>query len=258
MVDDLFDPTDKTAIVTGGSRGIGKAIGRAYAESGANLIITSRNEEELKSACEEINNHVNTRVEYYSVDLRDRKHTDQMTSWALSEFGVIDILVNNAGDNSRESLVGTTDKSWDNLVEINLTSAMRLSRALAPQMIEQKWGRIIYTSSIMAFSSNLERGAYSATKAGLVGMTRAQALELGPAGITVNCLAPGPVTTDMTMRMLDEETKRGIANRIALKRWGTTVDIIGPAIMLASEAGSFITGETIVVDGGLLARAFGD
>ena len=133
---------------------------------------------------------------------------------------------------------------------------MLLSRELAPTMIKNKWGRIVYTSSIMGLASNPGRGCYSATKAALLGLARAQALELGPHGITVNCLAPGPVATDLPMSLLSDEQKKTFAERTAVKRWGQPIDMVGPALLLASDAGGFITGNVIVADGGMLCRTF--
>ncbi|MFM9068072.1 MAG: SDR family NAD(P)-dependent oxidoreductase, partial [Planctomycetota bacterium] len=155
-----------------------------------------------------------------------------------------------------QPLVSATDDSWDHILELNLTSCMRLARALVPGMIERRWGRIIHLSSVMALASNPGRGSYSATKAALIGMTRAHALELGPVGITVNCLAPGPVATDLPMNLLTPDQKKKFAELTAVKRWGETVDMVGPALMLASDAGAFITGNVIVADGGMLCRTF--
>jgi NAD(P)-dependent dehydrogenase (short-subunit alcohol dehydrogenase family) len=171
-------------------------------------------------------------------------------------MGRVDILVNNAGSNTPQSLDQTTDESWDQIMELNLNSCMRLSRAVVGGMKERKWGRLIYTSSIMALASNPGRGAYSATKAALTGMVRAYALELGPYNITVNCLAPGPFLTDLPLNLLSKDEKEAFAARPALKRWGEPAELAGPALLLASEAGSYITGTTIVVDGGTLCRTF--
>jgi gluconate 5-dehydrogenase len=175
---------------------------------------------------------------------------------AVARLGKVDILINNAGSNEPQPLEETTDASWDRIVELNLSSCMRLSRALVVGMKERKWGRIIYTSSIMALASNPARGAYSATKAALVGMIRAYALELGPANITVNCVAPGPFLTDLPLNLLNQQEKDAFASRPALRRWGEPRELVGPILMLASEAGSYVTGATIVVDGGTLCRTF--
>jgi NAD(P)-dependent dehydrogenase (short-subunit alcohol dehydrogenase family) len=168
----------------------------------------------------------------------------------------VDILVNNAGSNEPQPLLETTEEVWDRILELNFTSCMLLARELVPSMIERRWGRILYLSSVMALASNQGRGLYSGTKAALVGMARAQALELGPYGITVNCLAPGPVSTDLPMNLLSDEQKRRFAERTAVKRWGQPIDMVGPALLLTSEAGAYITGNVILADGGMLCRTF--
>ena len=256
MLNRLFDLSGRTALITGGSKGIGKAIARGYAEAGANIAISSRHEDELKKAVAEIKDGLNVRVEYCVADMNDRKQSDELAAWALKSFGRVDILVNNAGSNKPQALVDQKDEAWDNIIELNLTSCMRLARSLAPQMVERKWGRIIHLSSVMALASNPARGCYSATKAALIGMARAHALELGPHGVTVNCIAPGPVATDLPMSILNDEQKKRFEHLTAVKRWGQTIDMVGPALLLGSDAGAFITGNVIVADGGMLCRTF--
>jgi 3-oxoacyl-[acyl-carrier protein] reductase len=256
MYEKLFDLTGRVALVTGGSKGIGKAIARALAESGAHVAIAARHEDELRAAAAEISAGLTVNVDYRVTDMSQRADTDELARWALERLGRVDILFNNAGSNQPQPLVSATDDSWDHILELNLTSCMRLARALVPGMIERRWGRIIHLSSVMALASNPGRGSYSATKAALIGMTRAHALELGPAGITVNCLAPGPVATDLPMNLLTADQKKKFAELTAVKRWGETVDMVGPALMLASDAGAFITGNVIVADGGMLCRTF--
>lgn len=258
MISDLFRLDGRVALVTGGSKGIGKAIARGFAEQGADVIITARNEEELRAAAAEIGDGLDRRVEPRVCDMIERTAVDQLAVECLSQFGKVDIVINNAGTNQPENLLQTTDAVWDRIVELNLTSCMRLSRALAPRMAEQRWGRIVHLSSIMAFASFQGRGAYSATKAALIGMMRAHALELGPHGITVNCLAPGPIATDLPMSLLSDARKQEFADLTAVKRWGETIDMVGPTLLLASDAGAFISGETIIADGGLLCRTFSD
>jgi NAD(P)-dependent dehydrogenase (short-subunit alcohol dehydrogenase family) len=186
----------------------------------------------------------------------DRGAVKDLAKWAESTLGRVDIVVNNAGSNQPQPLVETTDEAWDRIVELNLTSCMALSRELAPGMIERKWGRILHLSSIMALASNPARGCYSATKAALIGMSRAHALELGPYGITVNCLAPGPIMTDLPMSLLTDAQKKRFEELTAVKRWGQTIDMVGPALMLLSPAGAYITGTVILADGGLICRTF--
>ena len=144
----------------------------------------------------------------------------------------------------------------DEILELNFSSCMLVSKELAPGMIQRGWGRIVYTSSVMAVASNPGRGLYSATKAALIGMARAQALELGPYGITVNCLSPGPIATDLPMSLLNDEQKRRFAERTAVKRWGEVTDMVGPVMLMSSNAGAFVTGTHILADGGMVCRTF--
>lgn len=255
-VKSLFALTDRSVLITGGSKGIGKALARAFAEAGANVCITSRHEDELAAASEEIAQGLSVRVEYRVCDMSDRAAVDEMATDVLNAFQGIDVLVNNAGTNKPETLDQTTDEVWDEVLELNFTACMRLARRVIPDMKERRWGRIIHISSVMALASNPGRGLYSGTKAALIGMARAHALELGPYGITVNCLCPGPIATDLPMSLLNDEQKQRFADRTALKRWGETVDMVGPALLLGSDAGAYITGTAILADGGLICRTF--
>jgi NAD(P)-dependent dehydrogenase (short-subunit alcohol dehydrogenase family) len=252
----LFDLSGRTALVTGGSKGIGKAVARGYAEAGADVVISARHEDELRAASREIGDQLSVRVEYVVADMTDRSDVDRLAREVLRRMDRVDILFNNAGSNRPQNLVDTTEDVWDQILELNLTSCMCLARAVAPGMMQRRWGRIVYTSSVMAFASNPGRGLYSATKAALVGMTRAQALELGPFGITVNCLAPGPIMTDLPMGLLNEAQKQQFAERTAVQRWGRVEDMVGPMLLLSSDAGAFITGTTILAEGGMLCRTF--
>jgi NAD(P)-dependent dehydrogenase (short-subunit alcohol dehydrogenase family) len=252
----LFDLSGRTALVTGGSKGIGKAVARGYAESGADVLICSRHEEELKAAASEIGDQLSVRVEYLVADMTDRGQVDRLAQQSIERMGKVDILFNNAGSNQPQTLLDTSEEAWERILELNFTSCMLLARALAPGMIERRWGRIVHTSSVMAFASNPGRGLYSATKAALIAMSRAHALELGPHGITVNCLAPGPVMTDLPMSLLDDAQKKLFAERTAVKRWGEVADMVGPTLLLSSDAGAFISGTAILADGGMLCRTF--
>jgi NAD(P)-dependent dehydrogenase (short-subunit alcohol dehydrogenase family) len=254
MADSMFDLTGRVALVTGGSKGLGKAMARAFAEHGADILITSRHEEELKLAAAEIGNGLSRRVEWVVSDLADPKAADALAKEALKRFGRVDILVNNAGTNVPQPIDQVVDEAWNMVVELNLTSCMRLTRALVPQMKERKWGRIIHTSSVLGVGGKEARNVYCATKAALVGLARASALDLGPFNITVNCIAPGPFLTDLPGRLLSDAQKKHFSDRTALGRWGKPDEVAGPALLLASEAGSYITGSTLLVDGGCLAR----
>jgi NAD(P)-dependent dehydrogenase (short-subunit alcohol dehydrogenase family) len=256
MTSRLFDLTGRVALVTGGSRGLGKAMATIFAEAGAAVVISSRHEDELQAAAASIAATATGRVEYVAADMTHRADVRRLADAALDRMGKIDILVNNAGFNIPQAVDQIRDEDWDRLVELNLTSCMALTRALVPGMKERRWGRVIHISSIMGLASTAQRNAYSATKAALLGLARASALDLGPYNITVNCLAPGPFATEMPMAILSQEQQAALAARTALGRWARPEELAGPALLLASDAGSFITGTVLVVDGGTLAKVF--
>jgi NAD(P)-dependent dehydrogenase (short-subunit alcohol dehydrogenase family) len=249
-----FDLTGKVALVTGGSKGLGKAMARGLAEAGADIFISSRHDDELKAALTEILAGTERQGKYLVADMAKRTDVARLAKAAIDAMGRVDILVNNAGTNIPQPIDEIRDEDWDAVMEINLHSVMALTRALVPQMKSRRWGRIIHISSIMGFVSNNGRNVYSATKSALIGFARASALDLGAYGITVNCIAPGPFLTDLPMRLLSDDQKREFTRMTALGRWGQPEELIGPALLLASEAGSYITGATIVVDGGWLCR----
>jgi NAD(P)-dependent dehydrogenase (short-subunit alcohol dehydrogenase family) len=253
MFENLFKLNGKVALVTGGSKGLGMAMARGLAEAGADVVISSRHEEELRPALDEILHGTGRRGQFVVADMGRRDDVARLARTALERLGRVDILINNAGTNVPQTVDEIRDEDWDRVVEINLNSVMALTRALVPQMKARRWGRIIHISSIMAYLSKEGRSCYSATKAALTAIARAGALELGGHGITVNCLAPGPFLTDLPGRLLSADEKQRFASRTALKRWGEPRELVGPALLLASEAGSYITGETLVVDGGFLA-----
>jgi NAD(P)-dependent dehydrogenase (short-subunit alcohol dehydrogenase family) len=250
----LFDLSGRTALVTGGSKGLGKAMAAGFASHGANVIICSRNADELEATASEIHEATGRRVEYAVADLTSRDGVASLVEATQSQFGGVDILVNNAGSNNPQLIDQVDDDQWDEILQLNLSSCMALTRAFVPGMKEKRWGRVIHISSIIALAAAPGRSVYAATKAGLIGMARAQAIELGPFGITVNCIAPGPFLTDLPAAKLTEEQRNMVGQRTALKRWGETEELVGPALLLASGAGSYMSGSLIVVDGGILAN----
>jgi NAD(P)-dependent dehydrogenase (short-subunit alcohol dehydrogenase family) len=256
MLKQLFDLTGRTAVVTGGSKGIGKAIARGLAEAGARVVICSRRESEIRAAAAEVEAELPTPVIPLVADLTDRAAVDTFAAEVLNRVGTVDILVNNAGNNRPQVLEATTFDVWDEILQLNFTTCMQLAKAFAPGMQQRQWGRIVHLSSVMALASGAGRGLYSATKSALIGMARAHALELGPHGITVNCLAPGPIATDLPMNLLNAEQKQRFADRTALKRWGEAIDMVGPALLLCSPAGAYISGHVLLADGGMLCRTF--
>jgi NAD(P)-dependent dehydrogenase (short-subunit alcohol dehydrogenase family) len=251
-----FDLSGRAALVTGGSKGIGRAIAGGLAAAGADLFLCARTEGPLRTAAEEIRRQAGVRVEYAVADMGCREEVARTAREALQQLGRVDVLVNNAGWNIPQACDEIRDEDWDRLVELNLTSAMAMTRAIVPQMKERRWGRVIHISSVMALGSTAKRNAYSATKAALIGMCRASALDLGSFGITVNCIAPGPIATEMPMSILSKAQQDSFSSRTALGRWGRPDELAGPALLLASEAGSYITGACLVVDGGIMANVF--
>lgn len=254
MYENLFKVQGKTALITGGSKGLGKAMARGLAEAGADIVISSRHEEELKPALDEILRGTGRRGAYVVADMANRDDVKRLAGEALKKTGKIDILINNAGTNTPQPIDEITDEDWDRVLEINLNSIMVLTRAIVPQMKQRKWGRVIHISSIMGVISKGGRNAYSVTKSALMGFARASAIDLGPFGITVNCLAPGPFLTDLPGRLLSNAEKEEFAKMTVLDRWGEPSELVGPALLLASDAGSYISGETIIVDGGYVVK----
>jgi NAD(P)-dependent dehydrogenase (short-subunit alcohol dehydrogenase family) len=252
----IFDLSGRSALVTGGSKGLGRAMANAFAQAGASVMISSRHDNELKAAADAIHGTTGGRVEYCVADMTRRDDVLHLAETAARTLGKVDILVNNAGGNVPQAIDQIRDEDWDRLLELNLTSCMILSRAVAPGMKERRWGRIVYVSSVMGLGSAAGRSAYSATKSALLGFARAGALDLGPYGITVNCIAPGPFATDLPMTMMTPPQRDAFAARTALGRWGEPDELVGPALLLVSEAGSYITGSVLTVDGGTLAKVF--
>ena len=251
----LFDLSGKVALVTGGGRGLGRAMALGFAEAGADVFICARSEDQLASVKTEVSSETGRKIEYAVVDMSHRDQVKNLAQSALETMGKVDILVNNAGINRPQPIDQIDDADWDTQIEVNLSSIMCLTRELVPQMKGRKWGRVIHISSVLGVGSKEARNAYSATKAALVGMTKASALDLGTFGVTVNCIAPGPFLTDLPMSLLNEEQQQKFADFTAMNRWADPKEIVGPAIFLGSDASSYVTGETLLVDGGAYARA---
>ena len=253
MINELFDLNGKVALVTGGSKGIGRAMAHGLADAGADIVINSRSRTEMDEAMSYILDGTGRQGHCVVADLFKREDTVRLAREALEAMGRVDIIVNNAGTNIVSPVDKIVDQDWDKLIELNLTAPMVLVRECADQMKERKWGRIVNISSIFGMCTNTERGGYSATNSGLIGITRTMAQDLAPWGITANAIAPGPISTPLTDRMVQGEL-REYFNSMLLGRWGTPEDLIGPVLLLSSDAGSFITGTTLTVDGGWMTH----
>lgn len=251
---DLFKLSGKVALVTGGSKGLGLAMALGLAQAGADVAINSRHRDELDRAVAEIGEKTDTRVHGVTADLFSRRETVELAQQACAEMGRVDIIVNNAGTNIPAAADEIQDADWDRLIELNLSAPMALVRELAGQMKQRRWGRIINISSIFGLCTKEARGGYSAAKAGLIGLTRTMAQDLAPWGITANAIAPGPISTELTDRLVQGELRDYFDRMLVVGRWGKPQDLVGPLLLLASDAGSFITGATLPVDGGWMTR----
>ncbi len=252
---DRFDLTGRTALITGGSKGLGEAMAHALALAGADVVIAARHAGELKTALATVLEGTSARGTSLVADLTDRAAVEQLASAAVEAFGKIDILVNNAGINILAPIENVADPDWDRVLALNLTAPMILSRALAGPMKTRGWGRIIHISSVFGAVSRAERNAYSASKAGLIGLTHSMALELAPHGVTVNAILPGIFETPLTLTMhSDPAKKQWFTDRVPMGRWGRPEELDGAVLLLASDAGGYITGTCLAVDGGWLAQ----
>ena len=236
----------KRVIVTGGSRGIGAEIVRRFTDEGATVAFLYRNSVEAADQLAKATGAIP-----FQCDLGDLYDAERAIQEAEGAIGGIDILVNNAGIAHSCLLQDMNQKVWDDLIAVNLTSVFVCCRLLIPDMIRQGSGRIVNISSIWGMVGASCETGYSAVKAGVIGLTKALAKELGPSGITVNCVAPGVIDTDM-MKEYDEETKRSLADETPLGRLGTPRDIAQAVLFLSGEGGSFITGQVISPNGGFV------
>ena len=251
----LFDLSGRNALVTGGSKGLGWAMARTLAQAGANVVIAARHAGELEAALASILEGTGARGGWLVADLARRDEVEALAQRAGQSLGPIDILVNNAGINRVAPIEQVQDADWDHVLAVNLTAPMILSRALAGPMKQRGWGRIIHISSVFGAVSRGGRNAYSATKAGLIGLTHSMALELAPYGVTVNAILPGPFETPLTAALHPNPSqKQWFTERVPMGRWGRPEELAGPLLLLASDAGSYITGTTLAVDGGWLAQ----
>lgn len=248
-----FSLTNRVALVTGSSRGLGRAIAGAMAAAGATVVLNGRDAEALKSSCEEIAGQGGS-ADFAAFDVADTAAAKAGLASAISRHGRLDILVNNAGIPFREPLQDTGDDDWRRIIELDLSSCFILAREGAKVMTAQGAGSIIMVSSVMAQVSRPSNTAYTAAKGGLEALTRALAAELGPAGVTCNAIAPGWFRTDATRRYQDDpEYEAFVERRTPLGRWGKPEEIGNVAVFLASPAASYINGHVLTVDGGLTA-----
>jgi len=242
---------NKVALVTGSARGIGKAIAETLAKRGANLIVTDLNIDQAAATAEEIRSNLGVETLALQVDVSDFNSVNTMIKGALEAFDQVDILVNNAGI-TRDNLIMRMDESdWDSVLDVNLKGAWNCSKALIRPMMKKRYGRIINISSVSGLAGQAGQTNYSASKAGLIGLTKALAREVASRNITVNAVAPGFIPTALTVD-LPNELKEGMMKLIPLNRWGTPEEIAYAVAFFTSDEAGYITGQVLSVDGGMM------
>ena len=246
----MFQLKDKVALVTGASRGIGRAISLALSAAGAAVALISRTKEMLAEVQAEITSR-GGRAEVYPCDIQDAGKVAETVKAVALEMGGLHILVNNAGVTRDNLIMRMSAADWAAPLNTNLTGAFNCLKAVTRPMMKQRWGRIINITSVVGVTGNAGQANYAASKAGLIGLTKSAAKELASRGITVNAVAPGYITTDMTAG-LTEEIKLKMTESIPLGRLGTPDDIAPAVVFLASEEAGYISGQTLLVDGGMV------
>lgn len=243
----------RTAVVVGGTSGIGRAIAHGLAEAGADVICTSRREEQVEVAAAEIE-ALGRRTLRVTSDVSDKSSIEGLLAESVAAFGKVDILVNSAGRTKREPTLDLDEETWNAILETNLTGTLRTCQVFGRHMIEKGYGRIVNIASLSTFVSLFEVAAYSASKAAVASLTKSLAIEWAKHGVNVNAIAPGVFRTALNEKLLDEsERGREFLTRTPMGRFGKVEELAGAAVFLASDAASYVTGEVLVVDGGFLA-----
>lgn len=242
--------SNKTAIITGAARGIGKQIALAFAREGANIVFTDL---ELNEAAEETRNEIaalGVKVQFYASNAADFESAHQVVEQVQQEFGTVDILVNNAGITRDTLLMRMTEQQWDQVIQVNLKSAFNFTHAVTPVMMRQRSGSIISLSSVVGINGNAGQANYAASKAGIIALTKSVAKELGSRGVRANAIAPGFILTDMT-KALSEETLKQFVTMIPMRRGGDPEEVAKVALFLASDLSSYVSGQVIQVNGAM-------
>jgi 3-oxoacyl-[acyl-carrier protein] reductase len=242
----MFDLTGKTALVTGASGGLGRAIARALHDQGAIVGLSGTRRDALDSLAAELE----TNVHVFPCDLGHKSATEALVPAAEAAMGSVDILVNNAGAARDNLFMRMKDEDWDSVLNVNLTAAFRLSRACLKGMLRKRHGRIIGISSIVGVTGNAGQGNYAAAKAGMIGMYKSLAAEVASRNVTVNCIAPGFIVSPMTDALIEKQ-KAAILATVPMGRLGTGADVAAAVVYLASSQASYVTGQTLHVNGGM-------
>ena len=246
----MFDLTNKVAIITGASQGIGKGMAETFSKAGAHVACVSRNKDNLKSVADSLIKNGGA-ASFYTCDVSSLDAFQNTIKEIAANHGSVDILVNNAGVCKDKLIMRMSEDDWNKVIKINLNGAFNGIKAVSQIMIKQRSGRIINISSIVGLIGNPGQANYAASKAGLIGLSKSAAKELAPRGITVNAIAPGYIATDMTDQITDQ-AKESLITKIPLGRIGSPSDIAASALFLASDEAGYITGQTLTVDGGMV------
>ncbi len=250
-----FDLSGKTALVTGASRGLGMAIAHGLATAGADVIGVSANQASQGSKIQELIETVGRRFVGRACNFADRSQTYALIDWLDAQGHSIDILINNAGTIRRATAAEHTDDDWDVVLEINLSAPFVLARELGKPMLARGAGKVVFVSSILGFQGGVTVPGYAATKSAVIGLTKALANEWAGSGVNVNAIAPGYMRTDNTQALQDDAARsEAIRQRIPAGDWGTPTDIAGAAVFLAAPAADYVHGSVITVDGGWMGR----
>jgi len=251
-----FDLTGRVALVTGSTRGIGRALAKALGEQGADVVINGRGVEAVAETVDEFTSK-GIQAHAAAFDVADTEVAKHAVQAQIAALGKIDILVNNAGIIHRESLLELDDQNWQHVIDVNLSACFVMARECGKSMVENNWGRIINIASVMALVARPTIAPYVSTKHGLAGLTKALAVELGPHGITANSINPGYIVTDINEALInDPEFNELVKRRTPVGRWGTVDELAGACIFLASNSGAYTNGTMITVDGGMTAALY--